>query len=473
LHLGSSLKQSLGFLIAAGWLMNRQPLMASLLLAGPLLAFILGAVWRFVFFRYAVTEEALRWQAGWWQAQQRMIPWPRVHQLNMGQNAFSRILGVYQLTLETPGGEGAEATFRALTKRQLEEIRHYYQKSRVSAVQDPLLPEKPEQLWRLSAKKLILAGLTANSLAVFLGAIAFLFQRFDDWLSPLDPHWSTAWDDWSRSYWTASFGQQGLWLVMGFALILFLALVLSIGHQVLRFAGFTLTLAEQELSCQGGLVSRKSMTVSRTHIQALAFSSSWLQRATGFSRCHLIAAGSQGAQTQEQGEQMIFPLVTSQERNALVGHLWPSALGASEVWQPLHPLARRHLWWKLVALWVGICLFFAWQTPWLFVSGIHGFASVCGGILLAFLLAHSSYRQWGWQSHGGFLWIRRGVIGLTVWVVPMRLIQVSHWVQTPLSRRKGALSVAFGLMGLDVGHRLALPFLYQKDAQALFRQLSR
>lgn len=134
-----------------------------------------------------------------------------------------------------------------------------------------------------------------------------------------------------------------------------------------------------------------------------------------------------------------------------------------EAVRPLDPRVRL-LWWtstSLVALWavavVGVIDFLApLPTPTGVLTG--GVAAV--GVLTAAVLPVLRYRRWRYAVRQQDLWIRQGVLWVTVSVIPFARLQFVDTRQGPLDRLYGlsqlvvhtaALGTSGQLPGLDAG----------------------
>jgi membrane protein YdbS with pleckstrin-like domain len=140
----------------------------------------------------------------------------------------------------------------------------------------------------------------------------------------------------------------------------------------------------------------------------------------------------------------------------------------------LHPRVR-YLWWvqgALSVLQIGVPVaLLDWAVPHPAPSGIITAGVVAVLVIAAVVVPPVRYRRWRYALREEDLWIRHGVLTITVTVVPYRRLQFVDTKQGPLDR-------LFGLSQLVVhtaaiGTSAKLPGLAVDDAERLREVLAK
>lgn len=144
-----------------------------------------------------------------------------------------------------------------------------------------------------------------------------------------------------------------------------------------------------------------------------------------------------------------------------------------ETVQPLDPRVRL-LWWTsttLLALWavalVGVIDFFVpLPTP----AGLLTGCVAAAGAVTAALLPVLRYRRWRYALRAHDLWIRQGVLWVTISVIPFARLQFVDTRQGPLDRLFGLSQLVVHTAALGTSGQL--PGLDAEEAERLRERLT-
>ncbi|MDX1673235.1 MAG: PH domain-containing protein [Longimicrobiales bacterium] len=428
-----------GFGAAAQWTL--------VILAIPSLAI---AVAQWLAFRYRLEDDELIIDSGVLSRRRRVIPLDRVQNVDLKRSALERLAGVAELRLETAsGGSDAEAGLAVLSLDEAHALQAELRRRRAAGVarasgaapdrpdgagRDAIGPQErsvgsePETLLELSFSDLAIAGATSNEAGLIAAGLATGVEILDD-LGGLRQI-----DAWLESVFTqgAALGITGA-LLIGTALVvgfIILGWLVSIVATVVRFWGFTLTLAGDDLRREYGLLSRHQSTVPLKRVQAIRIEQTLLRRPLGLAALKIETAGA-GPQQRENaqggGAEAYVPITRHSDVGRLVRAVFPDARFESVAMNPVHPVSRRR---SFVRLAVPIVLAAA-VTAWFDTAGLAAAAL----LVPAWFFARAQYRARAWGRIDGYAIVRGGVLTRTNAVIPDRKVQTLHLWETPFQRR--------------------------------------
>jgi putative membrane protein len=244
--------------------------------------------------------------------------------------------------------------------------------------------------------------------------------------------------------------------------------VLSIVWAVVKFHGFTLRLAGDDLRADYGLLTRISATIPLHRIQLLSWRHGPLHRL--FGRVSVLVETAGGGARSEDGSDVerlwIAPALPAARLGELLDTVLPDVRPAGATWQPVASGARRRIFRRgaiaaIVAAVVSAPLVGAWAALVLVL-----------GIALAWVHADRWFRHARWAElphgiawHSGW-WTRRAS------VVPYGKVQVLSLRASPFDRRSGMRSLYVDTAGAGrAGHPVDLRYLPEATATRLVGRL--
>lgn len=431
---------------------------------------VLGAVAKYLSFRYRLADDELVIRAGILTRNERHVPYARIQNIDLSQNPIHRLFGVADVTIETAGGNEPEARMQVLSLPAVEHLREHVYRGRGGAPADeareePAAADGRHGLLRLGAADLTLMGLMSNrGLVVVLGLWGLVWQAGSrDWA----PEWLRSFSDPGSidaeqlEQWLGqpTRFEAPAWLIALLALVALVAVLvalrlISIVWALVQFWGFRLTRTGDDLGTSYGLLTRRTATVPRHRIQLLTIRESLLHRWFGRVEVKVQTAGGVQDKESVSARPAIAPLVSRERLGDLLGEIQPGLdLGAIE-WQRVEPRAwRRVLTKTLVGTLVLAALAGLLIDRWLWLATL-------GLLPLAVVLAWLRFQRLGYALGDGLIAYRSGWWVRRISVVRYTKIQAVDLTQNPFDRRHRMASLRVDTAGAGrTGHRLRIPYL--------------
>jgi putative membrane protein len=384
-------------------------------------------VLRYLRFRYRVEPQEIVIERGVFNKRHRSIPIERIQNIAIEQPLLARMVGVAKVTLETAGSTSTEGTLEYVslqTAHALRQVVRSYQREQdEEATASEEENARGELLHAMQTGRLALSGLFRFSLlyvAVIFSVLQYVEpERITNWFrrGALHPLVETA---------TAS---PVLAVLTTVVLAVLIGWVTGLAMNINRFFGFRLWLDDDKLHKRHGLLTTRERTVPLGKVQALLVRSNPLMRFFGWYR---LEVQTMGIDVQEQGHQVIAPLVNWGEAQALADHVY--ALDAPAPMERVSSLTIRRTFARYSAALglVGVVLWYfaGMQALWLLAA-----LPLAGG------LAYLQYRYHGYALHGDMLYVRRGFFRQHLWAVPVERMQVLYRDASIFQRRLGLRSL--------------------------------
>ena len=434
---------------------------------------ILVAFARWLAFRYRIEGEDLVIDSGVLARRRRVIPLARVQNIDLEQGLLERLAGVAELRLETAsGGSDTEASLAVLALDEAQALQADLMRRRglaqgggraasggvvamggeADAVTVPVgdgaserPPEPARVLLRLGIADLAIAGATSNEAGLIGAGLATFLELAGDL-----GQW-----DWLESAGEAVFG-RGAELgvaaaVFGGAILAALFFVagwvVSIGATVVRFHGYTLSRAGDDLRREYGLFSRHRSTIPLERVQAVRIEETLLRRPLGLTALKIETAGAGPGRGDQSGgrAEAFVPIARRRDVGRLMAEVFEDARFEGVRYNPVAPVSRRRSFRRLaIPIVVG--------TAALVLLVDSSAAALLVLLVPAWLHAGAQYRARAWARTPGYALARGGVFTRITWVVPERKIQTLHLSESPFQRRWGIGTV---LIDTAAGGRIA------------------
>ena len=419
---------------------------------------VFSAVAGHLAFRYRVAADELIVDSGVLSRRRRVIPLSRVQNLELRQTALQRAFDVSELRIETAGGDTEEVVPLVLGRTEAQRLRLELL-GRHAATPDaaPESEQSRHLLARLSARNLVLAGVTANEagvlVAVLIGMLEAAYQlplgipriRLDPRvLIPDLPLFST------------------VLIGLGLLLVLFsLALLLSIGGALTGYWDFVLERVGGDLRKSYGAFDRREVTVPLARVQALRVEESLLRRPLGLASLKIETAGAAPGKAGRGGAEAFLPLVRARDISRLAAAIFDGFDYGDLDFRPVHPYARRRALFRYATLVLALTAGMAvWRGPaalWLLSL-----------LVFAYMAAQGHYRALGYAQVPGYIVARSGFWTRITWVVPEGKVQTAHLTETLFQRRNGVATPVIDTAAAQVSVR-DLP---RGDAMVLFHDVA-
>jgi putative membrane protein len=389
---------------------------------GLVAAAVLSSVVRTLRFRYRFDGPTLVVRGGLLWRWRRVLPVSRIQSVDVVQRLVHRWFGVVELRVEVVGGTQTEAALVAVKPDEADALRAALLAGHREA------PSAVPALARLGAGSLLLAGITGGRVAVFAVLLGYAQE-----LLPEDVV-EGVFD---------RFGQAGLTglaaLLVGVALFLLVALVVSIVATVVAYWDFTIARDGDRLVITRGLLQKRRAVIPIRRVQAVRLEENLVRRAFGLATLTAALAGYAGQQDEQQQSGMLLPIGGREVALAVASDLLGAP--ADVLATHLHPapsraLVRRALYAAVVGVGTGIAAVIAFEA-----TGYLGFLALPVAAALGFL----SWRTLGHTVAGRHAVTRSGVLVRRTTFTALENIQHLVLSASPVQRLLRLATVRLGV----------------------------
>lgn len=416
----------------------------SVLLAG-IVAF---AFLQYRFFRYRLTGKQVEVRQGVLSRRATSLEFGRVQNVNIELPFYYRPLRLVTLKIDSAGSSGDEVDLSALTGAAAASIRAQIVAGRQSdVVGDGDTTNEGDGTGDLlitrSNVDLIIHGLTNNRAWIVAGGALALLGQAGDRLDNLIANQVAALGDQA----TAALAEQSLVIValvvVGLVLLVvaFMSL-LSVLGSILSYYDFRLYGSSDRLTVQRGLLVRRETNLRKSRVQVVVSDESWLDRA--FARRNLVyeqlrQASGDGAGSGRDESRAVVPSVNASQLLSLSREIGPLPNTEALTYQGVNVRQFLKSLLKLAALNAAIVLLA------LALGAAAGWL-VAGSVLLWLLVAPLcwlAWKRWGLALTSDYLVVRRGIIGVSYYTVPVHKLQKVRLSRSWLMGRNDLLHVTF------------------------------
>ncbi|MEX2324822.1 MAG: PH domain-containing protein [Nitriliruptoraceae bacterium] len=401
---------------------------------------LVGRTLAWLRFRFSFDGEVVRISSGVLSRNYRTVAIGRIQQVEIDRPALQRLFGVASIRIETAGSASEpEVELRVLRDVDAVAFRNAVRASKAqrgaSLADDS--PAGAQPILRVSNPLVALAAVTGVQLlilpAVLAGALQFvgpqlqaLLDRAVRWLVTN----GTSLDELVR--------RPNLVLIgLTVAGISVASIVVAVVTGLLRDGNFCMERSGDEFVVTRGILGTRDSIIPRKRIQLVEIQANPVQRLLGYRVVRISSAGgSTGAD-----RRVTIPMVHTSRVPQLINTLFDQHVGVHEM-QRHPPAARRRAFWRWLrrgAVIAGAFLAAAttlgdagWPTTGIVATAVVGVAAI---------LAEADYRLLGHAVGPHAVAARRGPLGVTVQVCPIRRMQAlstrANWFQ----RRLGLASL--------------------------------
>ncbi|MHA3066895.1 PH domain-containing protein [Lacticaseibacillus saniviri] len=270
--------------IRGGWLVGFLTVVGILALAA------IVALWRWLFFRYGITNGVLTIQNGLIAKKVTHIPLANIQTIQQKQWFFFKPFHVVELSIETSGHDSGrpEAMLPAVDENVLAALKQT----------DTVAAATPELAYTISSSDLNQYAWTSlGVIPILLGAL-WLFGRLDDLLPK-------AWIRQAQNQLLT----LGIFLIVGLVMLfLILGLVVSYLNQLQKYYRFSLSVQSGKLVTERGFFQRNQVSVAPARIQALRFNQNIIRQWLHLFTVQALTA-SKAADDQANSDLVMIPVL--------------------------------------------------------------------------------------------------------------------------------------------------------------------
>jgi putative membrane protein len=437
----------------------------------------IAAAVRYISYRYRYDPNEIVIRSGLVFRKERHIPYARIQNIDAVQRPLHRLLNVVEVRLETGAGQTPEATMSVLPLTAFREMRErvFAGRGEASTATDAG-GATGKRLLELSLRDLLLFGFIENRGAVVIATafgVLWEFGGFERGIEMILGEQAASSGrgvvrDLARGLignTVVTFDRLAITLAAFAGLLLFVR-VISMGWAVVRLYGFRLSLAEEDLRSEYGLLTRVAATIPLRRVQALSIRETPLHRLFGRVSIKANTAGGVANEVGRSEREWLAPLLRREEVPSLVQQV----IGERDIdrvgWQPVASRAFR----REVKGWIATAAAIQGVAFWVF--GWWWLVLAPALILWAIVGARKTVSHLGWAVTGEAVMFRTGWLWRRVTIVRFAKIQTVTLAETPFDRRTVMARVRVDTAGASESSRIDVPYLPQPTALALHSELA-
>lgn len=310
-----------------------------------LAAMVLGVV-KWFFFTYELTPHEITVHQGVFVKRRTHVPFERVQTLTKTQPFIFQPFEVFQVRIETSGKADDQLTFNALTPAQIATIERYRQAAQTTSVGTTTTAQpQASATYQIDQRALIRYALTSFGSLGIIGVILTLLSEVSNRLpesvmAGLD-HWLS--------------GGSLMFYAMLTAVVIFLGIGVAFLKIYNQYYGFTLTHVGQHLAISRGLLTKHTMQLRTTRVQAIQLEQSLLRRALRLVTVSVFLASAVKSDKNEANQTVLMPVIQTTEATQVLRPFLP-ALSLPAL-QPVKTVPHALRYQIQYALWWGLGIF--------------------------------------------------------------------------------------------------------------------
>ncbi|WP_199610039.1 PH domain-containing protein [Flocculibacter collagenilyticus] len=438
--------------------------------------FVVIALLKFRFYQYRLHQNTIEIRSGVLSKSHINLPFERVQNVKLEQPIYYRLTGYACLQLDTAGSSKQEAQVVALPLGFAEKLKQKILTQHAQSASSPHthaaegnaapVPEssaatttQETTLITRSVKDLVIHGISSNRIWIFLGVMAPFFDNIFTYLSDVFSlfgiNLANLFSTETQSWW-----QIGIYGFMLFFMLMMVLAVFSIIGAVMSFYGYQLSKDGDKYIRRSGLFTKHEVTMRLSRLQMIVQRQDWLDRL--IQRVNLkyeqVNANIQNMAESGVSSKIMVPSITPSESQALIDNVYPDNQLSKIRYMAVNAryLVRPIMLYALPLFIAGIASFVLQQVMWLSTGLIIlSILSVAGAI--------QTWKRWGFAMDDNYIYVRKGMIGVDYYCVPIYKIQQTAYKQSRFMKPHQLATVQLVLASGSV----SIPFIAEAQAYSL------
>ncbi|RZK44143.1 MAG: hypothetical protein EOO90_00335 [Pedobacter sp.] len=202
----------------------------------------------------------------------------KIQQVNINQSLLQKLIGVYSLQIDTPGGDANEVSIKAIDEKvaySLKEHLLHGSKEELTLQAEQTTEATPEKPFlKLSPNTLLKVGLTSNyssSFALLFGFVYAIFHNAKDLLKAFDSD-----DGQIETAIKAGISIVSVGILV--AVIICALLAINIIRTYVKYSNFEIVKHKLSLLISSGLFAKKNTLLNPAKVQITAYSQNYFQK---------------------------------------------------------------------------------------------------------------------------------------------------------------------------------------------------
>jgi putative membrane protein len=249
---------------------------------GVLLIFILiRAYLLYKNFLFRIDENHFVLKEGILKKKNTSISFDRIQNVNFKQNLIQQLINVYEVNIETAGSKDTEIAIKALTIDKAEALKK--ELLQVKSTVEVVEREQLKPLLKINFKELLKVSLTENhlqNLMVFAALVFGVFQQLNDVFKGFNSE--NVLDNYTDVNPGDIFNSLFLFVIL-FLLLIIVGVLSSFVRILLFHFNLTLFIREESFDITQGLLTKKSIILSKGKVQSIIVSTNPIKKKLGIS----------------------------------------------------------------------------------------------------------------------------------------------------------------------------------------------
>ncbi len=389
------------------------------------------------------------------------ISFDRIQNINFKQNLIQQLINVYEVRIETAGSKDTEIAIKALTYEKAQALKMALSLVKKKVQQLELEEEQPRPLLKIGFNELFKVSLTENhlqNLLVFMALVFGVLQQLNDVFIGIGEN------DVLGNYADVNpkdiFNSMLVFVV--FTLILIVIGVLSSFVKVLLFHfNLTLFIKDKSFEITQGLLTKKSIILSKGKVQSITISTNPIKKKLGISFVTFKQAASGKVKKQQHKLIRIIGCKIAQI-NTIKDLLYVNRSVDRETrYIPDNYYVLRMYFRSVIGISILNCiiLFLIKDTTWLWANLLV--------IPVALVLIHLKYQKAFYQFNNELLLVGKGRVETHVVYLPFFKVQNIKIKQTIFQKRRKVVNLVLQ----TASGKITLPCVEENRAITLYNYI--
>lgn len=389
------------------------------------------------------------------------ISFDRIQNINFKQNIIQQLINVYEVSIETAGSKSTEIAIKALTFEKAQALKIKLSESKKAEETFVEISKEPKPLLKIGFFELLKVSLTENHLQNLLVFIALLFgllQQLKDVVKGLGK--TEILNEFTSVNPEDIFNSLVVLIVL-ILILLVIGVISSLVRVLLFHFNLTLFIKDKTFDITQGLLTKKSIILSKGKVQSITVSTNPIKRKLGISFVTFKQAVSGKVKKQQNKLIRIIGCKAAQIKTIKeLLYVNDSIDNETQFLPNTYYLLRMYFRSVIgVLLLNSIILFLIKDSTWFWVNSVL--------IPLTILLIQLKYKKAFYQFNNELLLVGKGRIETHLTYLPLFKVQNIKMKQTIFQQRRNVVNLVLQ----TASGKIKIPCIEKERATALYNYI--
>ena len=430
---------------------------------------LLNAFLQFYFFKYRLKAENIEIHSGVVFKKHLDLPFTRIQNVKLITPAYFRPFSFTSLELDTAGSQKSEAKIVAVSQELANKIKQQiltFQANHTETEDEDksasnIEPSQEIVLNERSLRDLVIHGLTNNRVWIFLAMLAPVANPAIEYIIKIAGEFgidiNAIISDPDYPVW-----QLSIFIISTFITAYIMVMLLSIIGSIIAFYGYKLSKKDNSYIQRSGLLSHHEVVMKLSRLQLIIRKQDWLDVIIKRTNLKFEQLGlfTQGKQPGVRSKIMV-PSINEAQCNQLINDAWPDN---NLQHAPFERINKRYVFKLISFLVLPLNVLLGVIMVQLNAYVILPLLTVTFAIGCA--LAYCRWLRWGYHRDDNYLYIRKGLLGVSYYCFPIQKIQQVKFKQSVFLRRHHLCSVTM----VTAASALSIPFIPENKGWSMVNE---